>query len=180
MLAPNQRIDIAAPLSGMIVPLESVPDPVFAQKIVGDGVSIDPTSSEVLAPVAGEVVQLHGAHHALTLRSDGGLEVLVHVGIDTVMLRGEGFTPLVTVGQRVARGQPLIRFDLDVLACKAKSLLTEVIITNMDAVASIEPRSGMIAAGETLMHVSLVAATKKVATKPAGRPAPRKFGTRPR
>ena len=87
----------------------------LAQKIVGDGVSIDPTSAELLAPVAGEVVQLHGAHHALTLRTDGGLEVLVHIGIDTVMLCGEGFQPLVTLGQRVARGQPLIRFDLGFL-----------------------------------------------------------------
>src|SRR5262252_6045858 len=138
MLAPNERIDIAAPLSGVIVPLDSVPDQVFAQKIVGDGVSIDPTSAEVLAPVAGEVVQLHGAHHALTLRTDSGLEVLVHIGIDTVMLRGEGFSPLVTQGQRVARGQPLIRFDLDALARQYKSLLAEVILVNMDAVAGIE------------------------------------------
>src|SRR6516225_4137359 len=152
MLAPNERIDVAAPLSGIVVPLESVPDPVFAQKIVGDGVSIDPTSSELLAPVAGEIVQLHGAHHALTLRTDGGLEVLVHIGIDTVLLRGEGFTPLVALGQRVARGQPLIRFDLDALACRAKSVLTEVVIANMEAVAGIERSEGPIAAGDTLMR----------------------------
>jgi phosphocarrier protein FPr/phosphocarrier protein len=163
MLAPNERIDIVAPLSGVIVPLASVPDPVFAQKIVGDGVSIDPTSAELLAPVAGEVVQLHGAHHALTLRTDGGLEVLVHIGLDTVMLRGEGFSPLVALGQRVARGQPLIRFDLDALARRARSLLTEVIIANMDAVAGIEMSEGLVAAGDTLMRVSMAAGATKLA-----------------
>jgi phosphocarrier protein FPr/phosphocarrier protein len=163
MLAPVERLDVAAPLAGLIVPLHTVPDPVFAQKIVGDGVSLDPTSGELLAPVAGEVVQLHGAHHALTIRTDSGIEVLVHIGIDTVMLRGEGFTPLVAMGQRVARGQPLIRFDVDALAGRAKSLLTQVIVANMDAVAGIEPRRGVVAAGETLMQVLLAAGAQKVA-----------------
>jgi phosphocarrier protein FPr/phosphocarrier protein len=89
--------------------------------------------------------------------------VLVHIGLDTVMLRGEGFTPLVKLGQRVARGQPLIRFDLDALAGKARSLLTEVIIANMDAVAAIEPRSGLVDAGDTLMRVSMAAGASKIA-----------------
>lgn len=157
MLAPVERLDISAPLAGLIVPLHTVPDPVFAQKIVGDGVSLDPTSGELLAPVSGEVVQLHGAHHALTIRTDSGIELLVHIGIDTVMLRGEGFTPLVAMGQRVRRGQPLIRFDVDAVASKARSLLTQVVIANMDAVAGIEPRRGVVAAGDTLMSVLLAA-----------------------
>ena len=164
MLAPVERLDVSAPLAGLIVPLHTVPDPVFAQKIVGDGVSLDPTSGELLAPVSGEVVQLHGAHHALTIRTDSGIEVLVHIGIDTVMLRGEGFTPLVAMGERVRRGQPLIRFDVDAVASKARSLLTQVIIANMDAVAGIEPRRGVVAAGDTLMSVLLAArATQAVA-----------------
>ena len=164
MLAPVERLDVSAPLAGLIVPLHTVPDPVFAQKIVGDGVSLDPTSGELLAPVSGEVVQLHGAHHALTIRTDSGIEVLVHIGIDTVMLRGEGFTPLVAMGERVRRGQPLIRFDVDAVASKARSLLTQIIIANMDAVAGIEPRRGVVAAGDTLMSVLLAArATQAVA-----------------
>ncbi|MBL8352866.1 MAG: phosphoenolpyruvate--protein phosphotransferase [Burkholderiaceae bacterium] len=157
MLAPVERLDVSAPLAGLIVPLHTVPDPVFAQKIVGDGVSLDPTSGELLAPVSGEVVQMHGAHHALTIRTDSGIELLVHIGIDTVMLRGDGFTPLVAMGDRVRRGQPLIRFDVDAVAAKARSLLTQVVIANMDAVAAIEPRRGIVAAGDTLMSVLLAA-----------------------
>ena len=88
----------------------------------------------------------YGAHHALTIRTDSGLEVLLHIGIDTVMLRGEGFTPLVAMGARVKRGQPLIRFDVDAVAMRARSLLTQVIIANMDAVAGIEPCRGVVAA----------------------------------
>src|SRR5512139_2647646 len=167
MLAPVERLEVAAPLAGLIVPLHTVPDPVFAQKIVGDGVSLDPTSGELRAPVAGEIVQLHGAHHALTIRTDSGIEVLVHIGIDTVMLRGEGFTPLVAMGQRVTRGQPLIRFDVDDLARRAKSLLTQVIVANMDAVTAVEPCRGLVEAGAPLMHLVLASGRAAVAA-PAG------------
>ena len=83
-------LKIVAPLGGILVPLDQVPDPVFAQKMVGDGISLDPISNELLAPVAGTVTQLHNAHHALTITTPEGIEVLVHIGLDTVMLRGEG------------------------------------------------------------------------------------------
>ncbi|MDE2503140.1 MAG: glucose PTS transporter subunit IIA, partial [Burkholderiales bacterium] len=156
--ATHPPFEIGAPLAGLIVPLDRVPDPVFAQKIVGDGVSIDPTSGELLAPMAGEVVQLHGAHHALTLRADNGVELLIHVGIDTVMLRGEGFAPLVHVGDRVERGQPLLRFDVDALAARARSLLTQIVVANMDAVTAIETCRGVVAAGAPLMRLTLAAA----------------------
>ncbi|MDE2370367.1 MAG: phosphoenolpyruvate--protein phosphotransferase [Burkholderiales bacterium] len=157
MSATSLPFEIAAPLAGLIVPLDLVPDPVFAQKIVGDGISIDPTSGDLLAPMAGEVVQLHGAHHALTLRADNGVELLIHVGIDTVMLRGEGFMPLVRVGERVERGQPLLRFDVDALAAQARSLLTQIVVANMDAVAAIECCRGVVAAGAPLMRITLAA-----------------------
>ena len=124
---------LLAPLSGVVWPLERIPDPVFAQKLVGDGLSIDPTDATLCAPCAGEVMHLHPASHALTLRTAGGAEVMMHIGIDTVNLKGAGFTPRVKVGDQVEAGAPLIDFDLDQIAMKAKSLLTQIIITNGDA-----------------------------------------------
>lgn len=139
---------LLAPLSGSIVPLEKVPDPVFVQRIVGDGVSIDPVSASVLAPCAGTVVHAHAAGHALTLRADNGLEVMIHVGIDTVGLRGEGFSLKVCAGERVSPGQELIVFDADRVAQRAKSLLTQVLVTNMEMVGSLSHASGSVVAGQ--------------------------------
>ena len=102
------QLSIKAPFSGVLVPLDTVPDPVFSQKMVGDGIAIDPTSEVLLAPCAGTVVQMHPAGHAVTVRSNEGLEILVHIGIDTVKLKGEGFEPLVQVGQTVEQGDNLI------------------------------------------------------------------------
>ena len=110
------HLDLLAPLSGLMVPLAEVPDAVFARKLVGDGVSIDPTSSELRAPVAGTVTQLHSAHHAIAITSKEGVEVLLHLGLDTVMLKGEGFTPRVSLGDRVEAGQILIANVAAILA----------------------------------------------------------------
>src|SRR3954462_10422439 len=104
-------LQLIAPLSGQVWPLERIPDPVFAQKMVGDGLSIDPTDSVLLAPCAGEVVALHAAGHAVTLRPPGGADILLPIGIDTVALKGEGFRPLVKRGDKVTAGTPLIEFD---------------------------------------------------------------------
>src|SRR3954462_6402093 len=104
------KLRILAPLSGQVWPLERVPDPVFAQKMVGDGLSIDPTDARLLAACDGEVVALHAAGHAVTLRPSDGIELLMHIGIDTVALKGEGFRPLVKVGDRVQARAPLIEF----------------------------------------------------------------------
>jgi len=149
---------LLAPLSGQTWPLERIPDPVFAQKMVGDGISIDPTDSVLLAPCAGEIVTLHAAGHAVTLRTAEGAEILMHIGIDTVALKGEGFRPQVKIGDRVEPGAPLIAFDLDHLATHAKSLLTQIILTNSDRVTSWERATGLVVAGKsTLLTVTLEA-----------------------
>ncbi|MFM0626974.1 phosphoenolpyruvate--protein phosphotransferase [Paraburkholderia xenovorans] len=158
MKAPErpQRIALSAPLSGVLVPLDSVPDPVFAQKMVGDGVSIDPTSDELLAPLSGKVTQLHSASHALTITGDNGLQVLLHIGLDTVLLRGEGFMPLVKEGDTVAVGTPLIRFDPVVVGAKASSLLTQMVIANGELVTRYVPAKGLVNAGtDTALYVEL-------------------------
>jgi multiphosphoryl transfer protein len=145
--APSTVV-LLAPLSGQLVPIEHVPDPVFAEKMVGEGLSIDPLSDRLLAPCDGEVVQIHAAGHAVTLRTVEGLEVLLHIGLDTVALKGEGFDPKVSVGEQVTVGTELITFDLDHVATHAKSLLTQMVITNSERLVSFTPRSGLVTAGE--------------------------------
>lgn len=142
----SDKLVIKAPLSGVLVPLETVPDPVFSQKMVGDGIAIDPTSEVLLAPIGGTVVQMHPAGHAVTIRSPEGLEVLVHIGIDTVKLKGEGFEPLVQVDQTVEAGENLIKFSADILAQKAKSLISLIIFTNDELVSNLELKHGTVKA----------------------------------
>src|SRR6516162_3627766 len=142
------QLKILAPLSGQVWPLECVPDSVFAQKMVGDGLSIDPTDALLLACCDGDVLALHAAGHAVTLRTSDGIEVLMHVGIDTVALKGEGFHPLVKTGDKVRAGAPLIEFDLDFLATHAKSLLTQIVIPNSERAISWERASGLVSAGK--------------------------------
>ncbi|MCA0293029.1 MAG: phosphoenolpyruvate--protein phosphotransferase [Actinobacteria bacterium] len=142
------QVTLTAPLTGVMVPIEVIPDPVFAKKMVGEGFSIDPLSNELLAPIAGEVADLQPSGHAITIRSADGLEVLLHIGLDTVKMEGEGFTPRVAEGAHVEVGDPLIAFDLDLVAAKAKSLLTQVVITNSERIASLTPRAGFVTAGQ--------------------------------
>lgn len=150
------QLNIVSPLSGQVWPLERIPDPVFAQKMVGDGLSIDPTDSVLVAACDGEVMALHAAGHAVTLRTPEGVEVLMHVGIDTVALKGQGFKPLVKIGDTVKAGNALIEFDLDFLATHAKSLLTQVVIVNGERVQWLDRASGRVAAGkDTLFSVTL-------------------------
>ena len=140
---------LLAPVSGVLYPLERVPDPVFSQKLAGDGISIDPTDNILRAPCPGEIVQQHAAGHAVTLKAAGDVEVLMHVGIDTVTLKGKGFTSRVKVGDKVETGAPLIEFDLDYVGTNAKSLLTEVIISNGERVSGTVYGSGAATVGET-------------------------------
>jgi phosphoenolpyruvate-protein phosphotransferase len=144
---PITHVSLVAPITGLIVPIEQVPDPVFAQKMVGEGLSIDPLSDHLLAPCDGEVIHLHPALHAVTLRTPGGLEVMLHIGLDTVKMRGQGFDAKVKIGDQVRTGDELISFDLDQVATGAKSLLTQVVIANSDLLVSFAPRSGLVTAG---------------------------------
>jgi phosphocarrier protein FPr len=156
-------------LDGRITALENVPDPVFAQRIVGDGVSIDPTSSTVLAPCDGEIVHAHSSGHALTLRSAEGVEILIHVGVDTVQLKGEGFSLKVRAGDKVSAGQALLEFDADLVARKAKSLLTQLLVTNVERIASLSHPSGSVKAGKDLaLEIQLQSAAPAPARSSGG------------
>src|SRR4030095_10303696 len=116
-------VSLRAPLSGVVWPLERIPDPVFAQKMVGDGASIDPIDAVLMAPCDGNIASLHAAGHAATLGPAEAARVLLHSDIDTVTLKGQGFHPRVNTGDQVRAAAPLIEFDLDYLATHAKSLL---------------------------------------------------------
>lgn len=154
-----QSIELKAPLDGVILPLEQVPDPVFAQKMVGDGLSIDPLSQVLVAPCAGSVTNVHRAGHAVTLTTPTGIELMMHIGLDTVNLKGQGFTPKVQTGQRVAAGDALIAFDADFLATHAKSLLTQIVVTNGERVAAYRPATGLVRAGlDTMLTLDLAEA----------------------
>jgi phosphocarrier protein FPr len=148
-------LKLVAPVAGWATRLEEVPDPAFAQRMVGDGIAVDPTSAELRAPCDGVVVSVHSARHACTLRSDTGAEILLHIGIDTVDLRGEGFTVRVREGQSVRTGDPLITFDLDLLARRARSLLTAMVVVNGDSYTVTERvQDREVAVGDPLLAVA--------------------------
>src|SRR5688500_15513167 len=160
-------LTLMAPVSGILGPLDDVPDAAFAQRLAGDGVAIDPLSDTVLAPCDAHVRHVQRAAHAVTLETHG-LEIVIHVGLDTVNLRGEGFHPLVKGGDSVRAGDPLLRFDVDLVARRARSLLTEMVIANMDLVSALEPRSGRVVGGrDVVLEVSL-RSTAEPTSAPAG------------
>ena len=122
------QLKLSAFASGIVVPIEAVPDPVFAGRMLGDGLAIDPTAGVLYAPCDGTVAQLHRSHHACVVESSDGVRMLLHIGIDTVLLKGEGFTPRVAEGEAVRAGQPLIEFDIDVLKRHGKPVVRVVAV----------------------------------------------------
>lgn len=160
-----QNYTLKAPLSGRLLPLEDVPDPVFAKRMVGDGVALDPSSNALLAPCDASVAHLHDAYHAITLRTESGLHVLLHIGIDTVQLKGEGFLPHVTAGQSVKAGDTLIEFDPTYIRAHARSLLTIIVITDAESVSEIKAAKGEVRAGrDTILQLRAAAAKTRVVT----------------
>ncbi len=151
--------EIASPLDGTVVPLAEVPDPVFSKGTMGPGVAVLPSGGTAYSPGNGIVVAAQPTGHAFGLVLDGGIEVLIHVGIDTVQLKGEGFDVKVNKGDRVTVGTPLVTFDRKVIEDAGYSLVTPVIVMNGKKFASVEPvASGVVSAGAPIL---------KVASKPA-------------
>ncbi|HYX73293.1 MAG TPA: phosphoenolpyruvate--protein phosphotransferase [Steroidobacteraceae bacterium] len=155
-MKPTATLTLLAPLAGWSAPLDEVPDEVFAARLPGDGVAIDPTEGTLHAPCDAEVVLLPASRHAVTLRAAAGCEILLHVGIDTVGLGGERFEAHVSQGARVRAGEPLLSFDLDFLAQRVRSVLTPIIVTSESGWA-IRGRTvdRAVALGERLMELAL-------------------------
>ncbi|NQE63527.1 phosphoenolpyruvate--protein phosphotransferase [Caulobacter sp. RHG1] len=148
---------LTAPLKGWIAPLDETPDAVFAERMLGDGLAIDPLDSTLHAPCDAVVTTVHRARHAVTLRAANGAEILMHVGLETVALNGEGFSVFVKEGQTVKAGDRLLGFDLDLLAQKARSLITPVVVTNLDAFEIIRrDQDRELGVGDFLMELSRI------------------------
>ena len=159
-----ELLQLLAPLAGWVLPLAEVPDPVFAGALAGDGVAIDPTGETLHAPCDGSVLLIANNRHALTLRSRAG-DVLIHVGIDTVQLAGEGFELCVGNGEQVVAGQTLLRFDLDLIARRAPSAITPVLLAGVQP-GRIARRhdGGRIAVGDFLMAAPMLSPTSPAST----------------
>ncbi|MDR1871862.1 MAG: phosphoenolpyruvate--protein phosphotransferase [Deltaproteobacteria bacterium] len=151
---------LLAPVSGLITPLTKVPDPTFAKKLVGDGVAIDPTDERLLSPCDGVISQLHPAGHALTVTTPDGLEVLIHIGLETVLLKGKGFSPKVKTGQKVKAADPLIDFDANFIIHNATSLLTILVVANPERLSGLKAPWGLAEAGKTqVLRLTLAASS---------------------
>ena len=141
---------LLAPVSGEVVALELVPDEAFASKAVGEGVAIRPTGSTVVSPASGTVLKIFNTNHAFCLETEKGLEVVVHMGIDTVALEGKGFTRLVEEGAQVKAGEPILEMDLAWLNSHAKSMISPVVVTNIEDFSGIRLVAGdTVIAGES-------------------------------
>lgn len=152
-----RNIALVAPLTGKVVAIENVPDQTFSEKMMGDGLAIEPTDGKVVAPVDGEVVVTFPTKHAVGLKTASGMELLIHVGLETVHMDGEGFDMHVKQGDKVKAGDLLLTFDLQLIKKKAASHITPVIITTGELVQSIrKTNDGTVIAGEsTLLEITL-------------------------
>ena len=151
-------VEIHSPLDGEAIPLEEVPDPVFAQKMMGDVLAIIPKNGKVVSPINGKVVQIFPTKHAVGLVSEEGLEILIHIGLETVELNGKGFEVAVSAGETVKVGDPLLNVDLDYLEQKHKEIVTPIVITNMlDKAGELEyiAKQNVVTRGDVIMKCSV-------------------------
>ena len=138
----KKTIQILAPLEGEVIPVTAVNDPVFGQELLGKGVAIRPTSGRVVSPVNGTLIQVFKTGHAVTLSSDDGAEILIHIGLDTVELEGKHYSPCAEDGQEVKVGDMLIEFDLESIAAAGFDTVTPVVICNSGDFAQVEGVTG--------------------------------------
>ncbi|WP_316668874.1 glucose PTS transporter subunit IIA [uncultured Propionibacterium sp.] len=154
-LEPNAVTQVVSPLAGRVMPLEEVPDPVFSAGTVGKGVGIEPTSTTVVSPGEGRIVVAQATGHAFGIKLDNGIELLIHVGIDTVNLEGEGFDVKVAKGDRVKAGDPLVVFDPEVIRQAGYSLVTPVLVTNVRKFAEIaKAADGDVGPGDVILRTT--------------------------
>lgn len=152
---PTFPMMLAADAKGAFVPMENIPDEVFAQGILGTCCGIDPSEGKVFAPAGGEITQATDSGHALGIMADGGVEILIHVGVDTVEMKGDGFSPKVKVGDKVKKGDLLLEMDLGKIAAAGHPAVVITVVTNTDDFKAVEVvASGDVEPGADLIKVS--------------------------
>ena len=148
---PGEKMVVKAPMDGIVLPLEQLPDETFAAAILGPGCGIEPTGKTVYAPFDGTVNQVASTLHAVGLTSEDGIEILVHVGMDTVEMQGKSFEAQVKVDQKVKAGTPLLKIDLDAIRAAGHPTATALIVTNADHLPEMQNvGGGIVAAGAPL------------------------------
>ena len=144
---------LVSPVTGEVVAIDQVPDEAFASRAVGDGVAVKPTEKTVVSPAAGTIVKIFNTNHAFCLETENGAEIVVHMGIDTVALKGQGFTRLVEEGAHVVAGQPILEMDLDFLNANARSMISPVVCSNIDDFSGLVIQAkGQVVAGQTPLY----------------------------
>lgn len=153
----QQTLEITSPLTGTAVPLDQVPDEAFAGGHMGKGLAIEPAEGKLIAPFDGVVAHVIKSKHAVIVEHENGLQFLLHIGINTVGLKGSGFTSHVNTGDKVKAGQTLIEFDIEAIRAAGLPTVTPVIITNSeDKVEQMETKLGAVTAGQTeILSVTL-------------------------
>jgi sugar PTS system EIIA component len=136
----NKPVEIKFSVKGKSLNIADVPDEVFATKMVGDGIAFEPKEGIIYSPVDGEILQTFRTKHAVGIKSKEGIEILIHIGIDTVHMNGEGFEYLIKENQMIKAGEKIMTFDIDLINKKAKSNLIPMLITNMEIVEDIQYR----------------------------------------
>ena len=147
----KKRSSLISPVTGKVIPLENSEDRAFAEKLVGDGVALMPTDGNFVCPANGRIAGVAEALHAYSLETDEGIDLLIHIGIDTVELMGEGYTPHVKSGDIVKAGDPLCRVDLELLKSKGYSVCTPVVICDMEKVSDFSPVYGEVTGGKDII-----------------------------
>lgn len=151
----KKQITIGSPVSGKVVDLDMVNDEVFSGRTVGDGCAVIPDDKLICAPCDGKIVQIIDTNHAFCIVSSDDLEILVHIGLDTVKLKGAGFKRLKEEGDQVQKGDPIMEVDFPYLRQQGKEIITPVLITNMEKVAGMKVSKGKINTSDKLIKVKI-------------------------
>jgi len=138
----KKTVQLSAPMVGQIIRLEEVPDEVFSGKMIGEGFAVNPASGQVVSPVDGEIIQIFPTKHAIGIKTKEGLEILIHVGIDTVELKGQGFEAFIEKGSQVKAGDLLLEVDKAYVEAQGKSMITPIVFTNPQNYKSIDVNYG--------------------------------------
>lgn len=151
----EDKIQIGAPAAGAAVPIREVSDPTFGEEILGKGVAIKPSDGRIYAPADGEITLLFDTLHAVSLTSEEGVEILVHVGLDTVALKGQYFTAHVATGDKVKKGTLLLTVDLEQIKAAGYDVITPMIICNTDDYSAVEAVVGSsVRPGDTVLEIT--------------------------